>query len=199
MKYHINPKTGNPGKCSAKITCPFGNDDVHYNSREEAREAYEKINSNVSLQVTKEEARIYNDYRNLLNNLRENSRNRDSRASERKQKALKMVSDKRKISIGEVKRLIRKIDENKGLKHEQAQESKDLFLIKSEYKRLQEKLPGEFSCSLCTNTATHGDNPALIRYRYRYMKEENGIRIPVLSLMCYECSYVQSKFDDKEI
>jgi hypothetical protein len=42
-KYHINPKTGNPGKCTAKRSCPFGDiDSDHYDSREEAQAAYEK-------------------------------------------------------------------------------------------------------------------------------------------------------------
>jgi len=40
--YHINPATGDPGKCSAKKgNCPFGGDDEHYTSSESAREAYE--------------------------------------------------------------------------------------------------------------------------------------------------------------
>jgi hypothetical protein len=41
-RYHINPETGNPGKCSAQAgNCPFGDDLAHYSSPEEAREAYE--------------------------------------------------------------------------------------------------------------------------------------------------------------
>ena len=40
-KYHVNPKTGNPGACNAEIRCPFGGEEQHYASREEAREAYE--------------------------------------------------------------------------------------------------------------------------------------------------------------
>lgn len=40
-KYHINPETGNPGKCTAQVKCRFGGDAAHYGSAEEARSAYE--------------------------------------------------------------------------------------------------------------------------------------------------------------
>jgi hypothetical protein len=41
-KYHINPRTGNPGICRAIKVCPFGDlEKAHYSSKEEAREAYE--------------------------------------------------------------------------------------------------------------------------------------------------------------
>lgn len=47
MKYHISPKTGNPNQCKASTgACPFGNPEDpsvnHYDSKEEAREAFEK-------------------------------------------------------------------------------------------------------------------------------------------------------------
>lgn len=46
-RYHMNPATGNPNKCSAKEgNCPFKSDDgteaTHYESREEAAIGYEK-------------------------------------------------------------------------------------------------------------------------------------------------------------
>ena len=41
-KYHINPKTGNPGVCRAVNSCPFGDlNSDHYPSAEAARSAYE--------------------------------------------------------------------------------------------------------------------------------------------------------------
>ena len=41
-RYHINPKTGNPGICRAKKSCPFGNIETeHFDSQEAARSAYE--------------------------------------------------------------------------------------------------------------------------------------------------------------
>jgi hypothetical protein len=42
-KYHVNPKTGDPGSCRAtKGNCPFASDDEHYTSKEAAHEAFEK-------------------------------------------------------------------------------------------------------------------------------------------------------------
>lgn len=46
-KYHINPKTGNPGACSAKEgNCPFNAE--HFATKDEARAAYEKLSSQSS-------------------------------------------------------------------------------------------------------------------------------------------------------
>lgn len=45
-RYHINPTTGEPGKCVAKIRCRYGVAiDEHYSSKEEARSAYEATHS----------------------------------------------------------------------------------------------------------------------------------------------------------
>lgn len=42
-KFHINPATGNPGRCLARSgNCPFGGEDAHYSTKEEARLAYEQ-------------------------------------------------------------------------------------------------------------------------------------------------------------
>jgi len=42
-KFHINPKTGEPGLCRAHGgNCPFGSADQHFNSAEDARSAYEQ-------------------------------------------------------------------------------------------------------------------------------------------------------------
>lgn len=42
-RFHINPQTGDPGRCSAKKQCPFGGGDrEHYDSKKLARQAYEK-------------------------------------------------------------------------------------------------------------------------------------------------------------
>lgn len=40
VKYHINHETGNPGKCTARVQCRFGDTD-HYDSPQDARSAYE--------------------------------------------------------------------------------------------------------------------------------------------------------------
>lgn len=39
--YHINPGTGRPNICRAKIQCEFGPDAPHFESKKEAREYYE--------------------------------------------------------------------------------------------------------------------------------------------------------------
>jgi hypothetical protein len=39
-KYHVNPKTGNPGLCTAKNQCPFGDSSEHFDSKAEARQSY---------------------------------------------------------------------------------------------------------------------------------------------------------------
>jgi hypothetical protein len=55
-KYHINPKTGNPGVCHAKKSCPFGDlQSDHYNSKEDARNAYENKMGTNNLAATSED------------------------------------------------------------------------------------------------------------------------------------------------
>lgn len=40
--FHLNPKTGNPNRCTAKEgNCPFGADAPHFESKDAARESYE--------------------------------------------------------------------------------------------------------------------------------------------------------------
>lgn len=57
-RFHINPKTGNPGLCSANISCPFGDINAdHYSSKEEARTAYEKKQANGSVAPLKKAPR----------------------------------------------------------------------------------------------------------------------------------------------
>lgn len=40
-KFHVNPETGNPNICKATKKCRFGDDADHYESKKEARDAYE--------------------------------------------------------------------------------------------------------------------------------------------------------------
>jgi hypothetical protein len=48
--YHISPTTGNPNQCSAKAgNCPFGADQEHFETKAEAREAFEKSHEKNSL------------------------------------------------------------------------------------------------------------------------------------------------------
>lgn len=50
-RYHISPKTGEPGECKAVITCPFAAHEDHYSSPEEAREAYEKMQADLAVGI----------------------------------------------------------------------------------------------------------------------------------------------------
>jgi hypothetical protein len=65
-KFHINPETGNPGPCSAKIQCRFGSESEHYSSADEARVAYEKQNSSSFAEVSKAPWDIERTRRELL-------------------------------------------------------------------------------------------------------------------------------------
>jgi len=47
-RFHVNPQTGNTGECRAVYECPFGEEN-HYDSLEEARDAYEASMSSNSL------------------------------------------------------------------------------------------------------------------------------------------------------
>lgn len=46
MRFHVNPATGTPGKCSALKACPFGDlENEHYDNVKEARQAFEQMMS----------------------------------------------------------------------------------------------------------------------------------------------------------
>lgn len=50
-KFHLNPNTGNPSKCSAKSgNCPFAGDSEHFESMEKARTHFESENADKSLE-----------------------------------------------------------------------------------------------------------------------------------------------------
>jgi hypothetical protein len=50
-KFHVN-SAGEPGPCSAQVSCPFGSSDEHFDTKEEARDFYEKKNSSTVLPQT---------------------------------------------------------------------------------------------------------------------------------------------------
>lgn len=50
-KFHVN-SAGEPGPCSAQVSCPFGSSDEHFDSKEEARDSYEKKNASTVLPQT---------------------------------------------------------------------------------------------------------------------------------------------------
>lgn len=50
-QFHVNP-AGEPGPCSAEVSCPFGSNEEHFNTKEEARDFYEKKNAATVLPKT---------------------------------------------------------------------------------------------------------------------------------------------------
>lgn len=61
MKFHINPTTGDAGKCSAtKGQCPFGGESEHYTSADAARSAYEnKQGEQAELEAAQKDLNTY--------------------------------------------------------------------------------------------------------------------------------------------
>lgn len=50
-KFHVN-SAGEPGPCSAQVSCPFGSSEEHFDSKEEARDFYETKNASTVLPQT---------------------------------------------------------------------------------------------------------------------------------------------------
>lgn len=51
-KYHVNPRTGNPGVCRASIKCRFGGSSSHFATKEEARADYEDSQERLARRAT---------------------------------------------------------------------------------------------------------------------------------------------------
>lgn len=67
-KFHVNPATGNPNKCTATKSCPFGGDDKHYFSKEAAHAAFENDQGSQVQSLTKP-SKILQDLPPLAKNL----------------------------------------------------------------------------------------------------------------------------------
>jgi hypothetical protein len=66
-RYHINPKTGNPGICRATKVCPFGDLEAdHYSTSQDARTAYEQKMSVENIPEDKPEVKV-NSWEHLSN------------------------------------------------------------------------------------------------------------------------------------
>lgn len=51
-RIHVNLETGEPGVCKALVNCPFGDLELdHFDSKEEARAAYEKLMENETFEA----------------------------------------------------------------------------------------------------------------------------------------------------
>jgi hypothetical protein len=56
MRYHISPTTGNPNICRAQPgNCPFGAEEPHYTSKEDARVGYEELQKPVASPLKKQQ------------------------------------------------------------------------------------------------------------------------------------------------
>lgn len=47
--WHVNPETGEPGLCRAAVSCPFGGNDLHFDTENDARKFYEAKMSEYTL------------------------------------------------------------------------------------------------------------------------------------------------------
>lgn len=200
MRYHwtnVGPKP-----CSASEgNCPLdGGKAEHYADKIEAQQAFERkmretegeFNSSrkeVKLDE-KVEKTVYSAYRQTLAKMKKHSDSRDTRASELKQRALKVVADRYHVRIGDVKRTVRKKDEEIGLTHEHT----DNYLKELEYQKaavaLLEKHKDTKICPHCEREAVE---EILVRVRVNpYRAELYEEMVPIYS--CYEC-YRETSYD----
>lgn len=57
--YHVNPKTGNPGACTAeKQGCPYGNADMHFETKDQAAQFYEDSMQAQTFQSLKKQGKL---------------------------------------------------------------------------------------------------------------------------------------------
>lgn len=69
-KYHISPETGNPNQCTAKPgNCRYGADTEHHSSKEAARDAYEKAQSEATVSTV---ARASKTFKEKISDFRKN-------------------------------------------------------------------------------------------------------------------------------
>lgn len=104
---------------------------------------------------TVDEVSIYNFYRSILRKLRKQASGQDSRASNRKQAALKATADRYNIRIREVKALVIKNDELKGITHEKPERYLTKFHFEKAYAAFSEKHPDALICEDCNVHEDH--------------------------------------------
>jgi septal ring factor EnvC (AmiA/AmiB activator) len=127
VKYHINPETGNPGVCKAKHKCKFGDmESDHYSSKEEARDAYEKVQEKESKSVQNNEAKLVQlkkqnakltkdslDLKKIVDNLNESiaisTSTGDSQTFEEDYEALQNVETNRNETLDKLKKVQKEI------------------------------------------------------------------------------------------
>jgi len=63
--WHVNLETGEPGECRARISCPFGNDDLHFDTESDARKFYEAKMSKYTLAELVQKSRMRSPWRSI--------------------------------------------------------------------------------------------------------------------------------------
>lgn len=53
VRYHVNPETGNPNKCNATVKCPFGGEEAHFSTKQDAAAHFEKSQGNQTSSISK--------------------------------------------------------------------------------------------------------------------------------------------------
>jgi hypothetical protein len=131
--------------------------------------------------LTAHEQSIYGEYRSALRALKNNSNSRESRASDRKQKALKLVADRKRIRISEVKNIVRAGDAANGITHEHTDNYLEDFRIKGLMTAAVEEFTvNPVGCAICGTT----DPEALIRPRYDYFASKEA-GTDIITVACY--------------
>lgn len=145
-KFHINPNTGNPGRCFALKKCRFGGDDEHYASKELAAIAYEQTNVDSQLAVLRKNEVEAKEAIESVAPEEPKKRLEDFAVDLHEPKGLLLTDDK-----------IAEIDEKfKGLKEDSASTMKDFT------KPVVIKTPIDFSEDSITTSVRYEDGRALV-------------------------------------
>lgn len=112
--------------------------------------------------MSKLEQSIYHNYRNALKSFRANSHGSSERASERKQRALKVTSERYGVPLGEIKNIVRVHEIESGITHEHPANYKLLLDVDEKCHDLYEDFTHPIQ--RCTTCFTEQDGQA-IRYR----------------------------------
>ncbi len=185
-RFHIN-SNGDVGNCKAeKGFCPFGSEAEHFNSKQQARETYEKTMERQELKKSNKERiahltaekidSVYGNYRTTLKSLKGNH------AAGRRQKAREVVSDRQKIPVSIVKAVVAVQDEKHGVTHEHT----DSYTERLDYDilaaQLVERHGGKKECPNCGKVP----EDASVKVRVNpFAAELYEVRQPMLS--CLDC------------
>lgn len=131
------------------------------------------------------EQSAYNCYRSVIKSIRSGPGSRDTRSSAIKQKALKIAADRYHIRIGDLKRIVRKFDEDNGISHDHTEN----YLKQLEIERIFQETQLLYSdddmiCSVCGNDSP--EHFVRLRLDNDVSEESNGsiIKFSPIGYMC---------------